>query len=606
MANFIIVVDPDPERRSQFIKTITPRLPLVDGLNTNSCTTNSFEAIWAASPQAPISCIADEQGAAIVWGEAIAQASAERIDALSLRNLGKTSPNQVLPPFDGFHALAVYHPHLGLRVGADLMGLFPIYYYTHGDVGLVGSSPELFRHHPLFQQIFNPAGLVGILLTNGLFDGQTLWQDVRRLGVGQMLVWQPGTCAKEVRQYQISDVSSGSEYVNLPFNKQLDILEQAIDQASARHVSIGTRYALFLSGGLDSRMVAGFLHQRSVDTVALTVGRRTDLEMQCAMSVTRTLGLEHHTTVIPMEQYPQYADLVVNWEHLANGCDSIMGLGWGVYSQLGNLAPKAISGCALDRVIGGTCTEYLPSDFSFPEFFSQGINRSGFSPELLKRLLKREVFGDLVQETIDRIQTVYESYSDMEFMRTWWFDLYHRQRFLIGSVFGWQLSFGAWPVLLHLDLQLLKTAAAMPVETVVYRRAQNRLACSRFEQLAKLPLDRNNFNTEPLYLTSRYQRLARRLRLYWLQQEWRQLQQKLGYERRHYYRTFDINNPGWLAVRRQAEPYRQQVGHLFHENVLNELLPSPNVPIEIKVDPIPKSASIKTLIGFLLWSKANL
>ncbi len=607
MANFVVVVDPAPERRSQFIKTITPHLPLVEGLNTNSCSTKDFYAIWAASPHTPISCIADEQGAAIVWGEAIAQGSSERIDALSLRNLWKSSPAQVLPPFDGFHAVVVYQPHLGLSVGADLLGLFPIYYYTHGDVALVGSSPELFRHHPLFKAVFNPTGLVGILLTNGLFDGQTLWQDVRRLGAGQMLLWQPGTSPKEVRQYQIPNPNSTSEYANLPFAKQIGILEQAIDGAIARHASVGTRYGLFLSGGLDSRMVAGFLHRQGIDTVALTVGRHTDIEMQCAISVARTLGFEHHGTAIPLSHYPLYADLVVNWEHLANGCDSIMGLGWGVYSYLGNLAPRVISGFLLDRLIGGASTYYLPIEtLSFKTFFSKGINRCGFPPELLERLLNREVFGDSVQETITRIQNVYESYSEVEFNRTWWFELYHRQRLLIGSIAGWQLCFGSWPVMPFLDWQVIKTITALPVEAIAHRRAQIKLVYSRFGKLAKLPLDRNGFNTEPLVLGSRSQRLARRLHFYTMQEKWRELQQKLGYERRHYYRTFDINNSGWQAVRRQAEPYRQQVGHLFHEDVLNELLPPPDVPVQSKGDPIPESSSIKALIGFLLWSKKNL
>jgi hypothetical protein len=354
-------------------------------------------------------------------------------------------------------------------------------------------------------------------------------------------------------------------------------------------------------------MVAGFLHRRGVDTVALTVGRGTDLEMQCATSVARALGFEHHTTAISMEEYPLYADLVVNWEHLANGCDSIMGLGWGVYSQLGNLSSKIISGCSLDRVVGGTSTYNLSTEtLSFETFFPKVINRNGFPPQLLERLLKREVFGDLVQETLTRIQTVYESYSDLEFRRTWWFELFHRQRLLIGSIFGWQLCFGAWPVVLHLDWQFLKTTAAMPVETLDKRQAKYELIGTRFGQLTRLPLDGNGFNTKPLYLGSRSQRLAGRLHLYRLQQEWRQWQQKLGYERRHYFRTFDINNPGWRTVRRQAERYRQPVEHLFHKDVLDEILPTPNVAVKCKVDAINEPSSMKALLGFLLWSRNHL
>jgi asparagine synthase (glutamine-hydrolysing) len=606
MANFILIIDPDPERRSHYIKTIKPHLSLVEGLSTDSCCSGDFVAIWAASPHAPISYLADEGGAAIIWGEAIARDSSARIDASNLRNLWKSSPNRVLLPFDGFHALAVYHPHLGLTVTADLLGLFPIYYYTRGDVLLVSSSPELFRYHPLFKQVFNHAGLVGILLTNGLFDGQTLWQDVRRLGAGYLLSWQPGTEPQEIRQYQIQDIDGGSEYAAVPFNEQIDILDAVIDQTLTRHAPTGKRYSLFLSGGLDSRMLGGFLQRRGVDTVALTVGRRTDLEMECARSVPRTLGFEHHTTAIPYRQYRTYADLVVNWEHLANGCDGIMGLGWGVYSHLRYLAPRVISGYALDRLMGGTFSNYFSAEtLSFETFFSQIINRNGFSPQLLERLLKKDVFGGLIRERCDRIQSVYESYSDEEFVRSRWFELYHRIRLLIGSILGWQLCFGAWPIVLLLDWQLLKTIAAIPVQTLAQRRAQYELVRTRFSPLAQLPLDRNDFNTEPFQLTGRGQRYIRRL--YEMQAKWRQFQQqKLGYERRHYYRTFDLNNPGWRLVRQQAEPYREQVGHLFHPEVLNELLPPPDQPIQFAIDPISESSKLKVLLGFLLWSREHL
>jgi asparagine synthase (glutamine-hydrolysing) len=200
--------------------------------------------------------------------------------------------------------------------------------------------------------------------------GQTLWQNVRRLEAGHCLNWQPKNAPKETRQYQIPDDSG--EYTNTSFAQQLDILDQVLDRAIARHAPTGNRYSLFLSGGLDSRMLAGFLHRQAVDTVALTVGKRSDLEMECAIPVARTLGFKYHTTALPDNQYPGYADLVVNWEHLANGCDSIMGLGWGVGSQLRNLAPRVISGFLLDRVIGGKSTYYLsekvyPLTASFPK-----------------------------------------------------------------------------------------------------------------------------------------------------------------------------------------------------------------------------------------------
>ena len=73
--------------------------------------------------------------------------------------------------------------------GADILGVFPIYYYADSEILLVGSSPELFRYHGLFRMELDLEGLVAILLMNNSFEGRTLLRGVRRLGPGRVLVW---------------------------------------------------------------------------------------------------------------------------------------------------------------------------------------------------------------------------------------------------------------------------------------------------------------------------------------------------------------------------------------------------------------------------------
>ncbi|WP_414587629.1 asparagine synthase-related protein [Scytonema sp. PCC 10023] len=599
MANFFVVVDPDHERRSQFVKKIEPLLPPVEGLVTNSCSVGNFCAVWAASSTAPISHTVEQQDAAVIWGDAMHQTKAARINADGLLNLWKDSTDNTYSAFNGFYAAVTYHQHYGLKVGADLLGLFPVYYYTHGEVALVGSSPELFRYHPLFQPAFNPAGLVGILLTNGLFDGQTLWQGIKRLDAGCLLFWQVGTSAKELRQYQLPKSEKDSEYSQLSFAEQVELLAQALEQAIAQYDMSGKRASLLLSGGIDSRMLAGFLRRQNVDVAALTLGRRTDIEMRCAASVARTLAFEHHTATVPFAQYPACADTVVRWEHLANGFN--VSTDWGILCDIKKLAPTTVTGYLMDRVVGGSAP-YSPSpdEMSYEAFFDN-VNCWGFPPNLLKRLLRQEVFYDLVQDTLARIRIVYESYPGTEFRRSWWFEIFHSNRFHVGSS-AWQLSFGAWPILPVLNWQLLEVSALLPEKTIAQRRAQMELLCTYFPQLAQLPLDRNAYNLEPL-LGRKNQFLAPLVKL---QRRWWQFQQqKLGYERRYYFRTYDFNNDGWRAIRQQAELYRDHIRCLFHEDVFNALLPTPDVRTQYK-DPIIDASGIKALVGLLLWSKEHI
>jgi len=602
MANFVTIVDPDAERRTRFIETVKPLLSLVEGLQVASCTIGDFCAIWASQEETPISQVADEAGAAVIWGDAISGAESERLDAARLRDLWRKDPALHLPPpLEGFHAAVAYHPGSGVVVGADLLGLFPVYYYTVGEVLLVGSSPELFRHHPAFRTGLDLAGLVGILLTMHSFDGRTLLQGVRRLAAGRLLVWRSGSPPQEVEQFTLP---VSDRYFHLPFQAHVRLLHQALEAAAVRHAPPNGRYGLLLSGGLDSRMLAGYLRGDGVAPVALTLGLPTDIEVRCAIPVARTLGFEHHIVDVAFEQYPQYADLQARWEHMANGFNNIMN--WGVYPYLRALAPRIVVGYLMDSIVGGSHIHwaYSPTDntMSFERFFDR-INRWGIRPGVLQRLLRREVFGDLVQETVARIREVYEGYADLESQRAWCFDLHHRQRFHVGGG-TWALSFGAWPVLPAVDRQVLETVGAMPAATLADRHAQQELLCRRFPRLARLPLDRNAYDTEPLCPRLRHllvRGLSRQLGLHRLHWSW----ERRNGERRYYYRLYDINGPGWVAVRRRAEPYRERVGHLFNQEVLTEILPGPDQPLQVR-DGIIDASGAKSLLGFLLWSKDHL
>jgi asparagine synthase (glutamine-hydrolysing) len=311
MANFVVVVDHDSERRARFIEAIEPLLPPVEGLNIGRCAKGDFCAIWAASEKAPKSQVADDTGAAVIWGEAIGEPGPKRITARELRQLWNSPQGCVQGVFDGFYAAVLYDQRFGIIAGADLLGIFPIYYYGTDDVLLIGSSPELFRHHPAFRMEFNPRGLVGILLTIHIFEGDTLLRGVRRLGAGHALVCRLGECPKEVRQYKLP---VSDKYFDLPFSAHVTMLDGVLNETITRHVHAGKRHSLLLSGGLDSRMLGGLLKRNGFDDItALTLGLPSDIEMKCAIPVAHTLGFKHHAVDISYDGYPEYANLVVRW-----------------------------------------------------------------------------------------------------------------------------------------------------------------------------------------------------------------------------------------------------------------------------------------------------
>ncbi len=349
MANFIVVVDPDVGRRARFVNAIEPRLPPVEGLTNGRCSTGEFCALWAAGRHAPVSQWTDGSGAAVIWGEAITGPGPERMRATELIPAWTNRRAGAAPIYDGFYAAVVYRPDIGIVVGADLLGMFPVYYYTSGEVLLVGSSPELFRHHEAFRMEFNPAGLVGMLLTMHIVGGQTLMRGVRRLAASHLLLWSTSRTATESEQFRIP-VTAATARPERPLAAEIDLLDQVLDDVMARHAPRGGRYGLLLSGGLDSRMLGGLLRRGGVeDVVAVTIGTPDDIEMQCATRVAAALGFRHRAVDIPYEQYPACADLQVTWEHGLNGFN--FPTNWGLYPHLGGVGGRVVMGHALDTVL---------------------------------------------------------------------------------------------------------------------------------------------------------------------------------------------------------------------------------------------------------------
>jgi asparagine synthase (glutamine-hydrolysing) len=337
------------------------------------------------------------------------------------------------------------------------------------------------------------------------------------------------------------------------------------------------------------------LQRAGLETTALTFGQASDMEMRCARQVARALGMPQLTTELDTSRYEEYARIHTTWDHCAAGSSLLMD--WGLAEHMSAVPGSCVTGLGLDWVLGG----HAPTvpNLSFEKFFAYQ-NVWGLAPPVLRSLLRRDVFGDLVFETMTRIEAAYCSYSDTEWRRAWSFSLRHRNRFHIGSE-AWRISFGAWPIVPAGDAALIELGGALPPASAADRRAQYELLKTRFPKLAALPLDRNSPDMTPLspglgWLLSRpLIDPAIRVR--------DAVKRRLGgaTERRRYYRIFDINSPGWTKIRRLAEPYRTLGYEFFEAKALDELWPPPDIPVVYR-DGITDVASIKTILGFLIWA----
>lgn len=559
----------------------------VEGLVAGSCSSPPFAALWTAGPRAPVTVDAGA-GAHVVFGTAIPGEDGARVTAAELRELWRGAESRPPEPFDGFYAALAWDPHAGLTAGADFLGRFPVYFAVAGGALLVGSSPELFRHHPAFRREVDPLALTGILLTHGLVDGRALWGGVRRLAPGALLVARTPETPRETAPYR---VPFDDRHFGAPPARHVEIVHAALDRAVRRHVP-RERSLLLLSGGLDSRTLAGYLASQQLSPLAITHGLPGDYETRCARAVARRLRFEHRITESDPAGEVAGIRTRLRWEHLAHGFSGDGG--WGGHRLLGSLGNTVVAGYGMDWIVGG----HAPSRPTFARAFDY-YNRWGLRPEALERLLRKDRFGDAVGDTLRTLECGYADSSPREFQRALAFALAYRQRFHIAG-HAWAESFRAWPVTPGTDVAVIAAVAGMPEPTLEDRRLQIELLRTRFPELARLPLDRNSADITPL-LPNLGWRLRRRVR-----RRLARIRRDLGLdatpgtERRRFHRKYDINGPAWRAIREAAEPFRPLAGEWFERSVFDEIVPPPAAR-PVFEDGIVGPAGMRLLLGFLLW-----
>src|SRR5437762_6618196 len=110
VASFLLVADPDPERRARFVRQVRlPGSPLPDW-HTGECAAGHVHVLWAAARRAPVSWAADGDGLAVLWGEAMAEGDDRRLGAQHVARAWAGTPTRLAGPWDGFYAAAVARP----------------------------------------------------------------------------------------------------------------------------------------------------------------------------------------------------------------------------------------------------------------------------------------------------------------------------------------------------------------------------------------------------------------------------------------------------------------------------------------------------------------
>lgn len=596
MSAVLIARDPDAERRRRGMAAAAAAMRRFD-LTVSSADAGSIGLVWATFPGGPVdhSPATEAAPGAFVMGEVIPGPGPERLTAAAYA--GQVAGLETPPALDGFHFASTYDPRGRFTVAVDILGAFPVYHARAGEALLVASSPALITAYPGFGTTYDPLGLAALLITNGSVRGRTPYRGIRRLPAGHVLIAEPGAPPREARHYAI-ELNTASH--DVPAEECALRVYEAFVDAARRHVPTNAPHTMLLSGGLDSRLILGVLARQGVPLNVITRGAPSDLEYRCARAVARHLRLTQHLVPHPDGTFELF-ERSLWWDGMASGPGSG---GADLGEVLPNAHPHIVAGYAADPILGGVTIgkafDRAARAASF-EHFIRRINVWGVPLDLLPRLLRREVFGDSMEVVLGELRDDYTNIAGGHLARSWLHTMQLRERFAMGRMWG-RLAFRSWPRVPQVDRTLIGVAAGVPLPVLAGRRLEREMLERFHTDLARLPLDRNDFDiTPPLAGVMDLVRAGMDRRI-------RRLRGQLGLprpERRYYHRTFDFNGSTWRMARIGAEPDRARAHALFEREAFDALVPRPDQPWR-PTGTIEGSSSARMLTSLAVWLRVGL
>jgi asparagine synthase (glutamine-hydrolysing) len=206
---------------------------------------------------------------------------------------------------NGQYAVAIWEDRLKkLTLVNDRYGLQRIYTWQAPNGFLFASEIKALSGFPGFPQTIDEAALSDLLYADHILDDRTLFENIKALPGASILTYQDGRLV--IQQYW--DYRFGPPGDRPPDEEELLAgLAYYIDQSVTRRVRRDTGFrdtCLLLTGGLDSRILAGMLHRCAgqARVVANTIGLASSRDVTRARQIARVVGLEH-TTLPPDPGY---------------------------------------------------------------------------------------------------------------------------------------------------------------------------------------------------------------------------------------------------------------------------------------------------------------
>jgi asparagine synthase (glutamine-hydrolysing) len=203
---------------------------------------------------------------------------------------------------DGMFAFALWDEwNRSLYLARDAVGIKPLYYALVGRGLLVASELRGLLASQLVRAHIDARALAGYLTFGSVPEPETIVTGVRALPPGLVMSFDAASATlKEVASVRIVQPDADQDPVS-DRATAVELVRESLERSIDRHLVSDVPVAVFLSGGIDSSIIAALAAQRAgttLDGFTVTFSEQQFDESAVAQRVARRHGIRHH--LIPL------------------------------------------------------------------------------------------------------------------------------------------------------------------------------------------------------------------------------------------------------------------------------------------------------------------
>jgi asparagine synthase (glutamine-hydrolysing) len=220
---------------------------------------------------------------------------------------------KMLSRLNGMWAFAIYDAanHV-LFLSRDRFGKKPLFYYFDGTTLVFASELTSLILHPEVPRSFDQESLKKLFAYGFIPAPRALLENVRKLPAGHWMKFDLGKRQIEIQEYWRFEFDPFPKIPKDPEQEWGSELIRLLDTAVKRRLEADVPVGVFLSGGIDSSLVATLAtrHQSVVETFSIGFSEKSFDEREYAQLMAKRLGTRHFEEVFSIEHCLDFAPSV--------------------------------------------------------------------------------------------------------------------------------------------------------------------------------------------------------------------------------------------------------------------------------------------------------